>query len=183
MQTYYYDLSFMNLVHHTRSTLVLASALLAASLVAAQPASAEMDPTVKAESAQTGLYLFEQSPNGDVRGCATIAEKPFFITMNSRKMHGAGKVTKCTNPPPDKCKMTVDLEAKEPSAFLWHTVQTGERDWGKCKKFTTTTEPFTCHASPEKFEFRTFVIFQIEVFGQFARTPHSSGIEKFFCQG
>jgi len=143
-----------------------------------------MDPNVGAESAQAAaFYIVDQSPDGGVRGCATIAEKPFFVTMKSRKMHGAGKVTKCTNPPPDKCKMTVDLEAKEPSAFLWHTVQTGERDWGRCKKFTTTTKSFTCHASPEKFEFRTFVIFQIEAFGQFARTPHSSGIEKFFCQG
>src|SRR5215469_9934727 len=87
-----------------------------------------------------------------VKGCFVVGEKPFFLTKHRNKMYGQGRITRCTRPPPDACKLTVDLESKEPTAFFWHTVMSRSTRWRSCKKLTRNTPPFICHASPSQFD-------------------------------
>lgn len=172
----------MRLVRHRYGVITFLSATLAAGALAwALPASAAMNSDAWAKLASTTRPV--SSPNQAIKACKFVPEKPFFLTTKSRKMYGSGKITGCTNPPPDKCKLTVDLEAKEPNSFLWHTVASNTTGWVKCKKRTLRTKPFICHASPGKFDFSSFVTLQIEAFGQHNSNSDRSGVEEFFCQG
>ncbi len=98
-------------------------------------------------------------------------------------MYGEARITRCTKPPPDSCKLTVDLESKLSANFVWSTVESKTTDWRSCKKLTLRTPPYTCHASPEKYEFASLATLQIEAFGRHKNHMVRSVIVKFYCQG
>jgi hypothetical protein len=124
------------------------------------------------------------APSGEI-GCKFKAVAPFFLTTKSRKMYAEGKITECTNPPPDKCKMTVHLRSSTTGGLFWDNRQSKSTDWEACakiKKRPVQTPPDTCNAYPELVDWDTEVLLSIEISGE----PVDSGSDtsetvKYYC--
>lgn len=118
---------------------------------------------------------------GQFIGCSFGIDKPFFLTKNSNKMYTSGGVSTCTNPAPEACKLTVEILGDNGVQSV--VVAQEVRNWGPCSnKKPLSVGPFTCHVTPEKFEFAGQATLQVEVNGVIDSSTKGSGNVAFFCQ-
>jgi hypothetical protein len=133
---------------------------------------------------QPGPVQIVGSPDQRV-GCYVAIAKPFFLTARSRDMYAEGKFYACTKPPPEACKMEVELFSVDvvlrPLKSAWTGGGKAAR-WVRCKTLTVATEPYLCDVTPEKFEFYTQVAAQVEIAGKYYSKAEDSPRVSYYCK-
>jgi hypothetical protein len=169
---------------------VLACASILGSVSAASAASQPARPSLAAKTSvrhsvslawSTTARTTAKTSAGQFIGCSFGIDKPFFLTKNSNKMYTSGGVSTCTSPAPEACKLTVEILGENGVQSV--VVKQAVRDWGPCSnKKPLSAGPFTCHVTPEKFEFAGQATLQVEVNGNIDSSTKGSGNVAFFCQ-
>jgi hypothetical protein len=118
-------------------------------------------------------------------GCKFEAVKPYFLTKKGRKQYGEGRIKYCTDPPPDKCKMTVHLRSSTTGGVFWDNRQSRSTGWESCakvKRRPVITPGDTCIAYPELVDWDTQVVLDIEITGEpIAAGSDTSKTVKNYC--
>lgn len=92
-------------------------------------------------------------------GCFFGVDKPFWLRKGG-PLYGKGGITRCTVPPPDECKLEVELEENGNGIFhTWGTVgHPASSGWKRCGAVRPQTPSYRCRSIIARREFRTLAI-------------------------
>jgi hypothetical protein len=143
-----------------------ASAAAAATLIWGGSAPAVATPVpqhtgAKASVAASGKHL---KPALNVF-CIATAATPFFVTSGG-PLYAQAKITSCSAPKPQLCRLDVALEGKISNTGLWHTYANKLGAWKTCAIGTLLNAPYTCAQRIQLVDFRTAVTLDIQDSGQ-----------------
>ncbi|MFE1862781.1 hypothetical protein [Streptomyces anandii] len=118
------------------------------------------------ESGNTTGKAVAMSPTDGAVWCTFQGEKPFQVT-HSGPLFAQGHYTGCSTPPPDKCRVQVDLQRLEAYDGHWHAVKHKDSGWTKCSG-RYTTPGLKCVHDGHKETYNTQVTLQVEYHGRFS---------------
>jgi hypothetical protein len=153
-------------------------AILAALVVAIMPATGHASVHPESGPTHTATSYVHARIRASI-GCWFKGVPPYRITTSSG-IYAEGKVTSCTVPPPQACKMTVDLLG--PEGLLGPVLKSSSTGWVKCAGLTLHTAAFPCSFLSVTQGFTSFVTLQIEWNGQYNSSTNDSSPSYFYCR-
>ena len=131
-------------------------------------------------SAATKVTASAPAAKKIVVACSATIQAPFFLTASSRKMYSSARITACTVPPPQECKLVVETEIF--NLGLWIPIKSATNNWsGTCLGKSKRTAAFKCRSVLVKHKFRTLVQLSILYNGKTASAVKASGVRQYFC--
>lgn len=162
----------------------IATVLALLASVSSVSAVASADSLVSPRAPRLSAQTTSNARPSIVTGCGTEVKPPFFLTSAKKKLFSKGKITKCTVPPPQECKLRVVIEEKDSKNFGIWTQVPGGRTKGytpKCLGLTVTTKGFKCKVTIEKHLFRTLEQLSVEYKGSIGTNVKDSTVIHEFC--
>lgn len=114
-----------------------------------------------------------------VVGCSYRAEKPFYVT-DGGPLYAQMKIKSCTDPKPDKCKLGISLDMKQPNG-PYTPVADKSSGWTSCKVNKRLNVKYKCPQRIQKNKYIAVASLTVEYRGRYKTTAVQSSSMKTFC--
>lgn len=119
---------------------------------------------------------------GEIVGCRSPVDPPFFLTSRKTTLYSSAKITWCTTPRPQECRLTIITE--ELGQFgVWIELPGGMTKGftTKCVGLSVRTKGYKCRPTLVKHRFRTLEELQIMYRGRIATGVRDSTVIAEYC--
>lgn len=129
----------------------------------------------------TASASFRLKPS-EIVGCVSPVEPPYFLTFKKTTLYSSAKITKCTTPRPQECKLKVITEEQGEFGLWTELPGAGTKGYTtKCVGLSVGTKGYKCKFALGRRKFRTLEELYVEYHGAISTGVKDSKVIEELC--